>query len=547
MYQDQTMYQLIKQVCNEYPNGRAIFYKGTFISYKKFLKLIDESADVLYNVLGVRKGDVILVSLPNLPDVLVLFYALNKIGAVCNLLHPLTPFNQSMSVILKTNSKLAIVFEQRVAREIEKYREIQDKVYVVRAENYLPLFSKFIYHNFMNNKIRKKIGKTRKFEGFKYYHNLKPTGKEVPVDTEYTDLAVLLHSSSTTGEPKTVCLSDIPFNYIAEHTNDYLSMKEGEATGHMMLTVLPSFHGFGLEMSMHAPLVNKMGCVLIPKFSPKEVTKALNKTKWRVACGVPTMYDKLFHDDKFVNSKYFKDIYVCYCGGDLLTDTLREYIDSRFKSHGSKGVIREGYGLAETVAVNIINTVSDFKEGSIGKAIPGTEIKIMNENSEEVPNGTIGEIVVKSPANMMKYLKDKKTTSQVLKDGWLHTGDVGYKDDEGFFYFKSRTKRIVKVSGVTVFPPEVERLIETIPNVKKACVIVIPDQKLGHVMKAIVVANFVDETQMRKTIIDTCSNYLVRWSVPKEIEFRDELPVTPFGKVNFRQLQDEENKKRGIC
>ena len=166
-----TLYQAVRESALEAPSVKAVYYQGNIIKYKRFLKLVDDTADILYNVLGIRKDDIILISQPNIPEVLLLFYAVNKIGAISNLVHPFTPFNQVKAIMEKTGSKCAFLFEQRVAKEVEKYREIADKIYVTRVENFLPPVAKFIYHNFMNNKIRKKLGKARKFDGFKYFHD----------------------------------------------------------------------------------------------------------------------------------------------------------------------------------------------------------------------------------------------------------------------------------------------------------------------------------------------------------------------------------------
>ena len=480
-----------------------------------------------------------------MPEVVIIFDALNKIGAVTNFVHPFTPFNQVQSIIKKTNSKYAFLFEQRIAKEVEKYREVSDNVYVTRIEDYLPSVSKFIYHNFMNNKIRKKLGKTRGFKGFNYFHNLKPTGKGSPTAAYKEDkCTVLLHSGSTTGDPKTICLSDKAFNYIAGICDTITGYDFKKIEGKMMLAVLPSFHGFGLAMTMHCPLACKMGSVMVPKFTPKQIVKDLNKTHFRFACGVPTMYEKLFNYTPFLKNKNFKNIRACYCGGDALKTSERDKINQLFKDKGSDGRVLEGYGLTECIAVNCVNTNMNHKYGSIGLPLKGAEFKIVDPNGKELPRNSIGEIIIKSGSIMLGYYQDEKATKNTIKDGWLYTGDLGYIDDDGYIFFKSRLKRVVKVSGVAVFPSEVERLIESMPQVKKASAIEIPDAKLQSAIKVFVVANYFDEEGMRREILDTCRKYLIRWAVPKEIEFREELPVTKLGKVDYRALQEEENNKR---
>ena len=546
--QNPTIYEKLEEAIKDFPHGLAVYYQGTKISYKKFGKLINRMADILSNRLGVKKNDVLLISQPNIPEVLVLFYAANKIGAVCDFVHPFTPFNQIKAIIKHTKAKYAFLFEQRIAKEVDRYRDLADMIYVTRVEDFLPKGKKFIYHNFMNNAIRKKLGKWRgSFPGFKYLKDLKPTGK-VPETVKNDDnrTTILLHSGSTTGAPKTICLCDENLNFVAEHACEMLACKPEEIRGGGMLSVLPSFHGFGLCITMHAPLITRFACILMPKFSAKETAKIMSKTKVSCICGVPTMYENLLKCPEFVNNKKLKNLMVVFCGGDSLPSKLQHDFDEAMKKQGSKCRMFEGYGLTEAVCVNIVNTFDHNREGSIGYPISGAEFKIMDDNGKELPRGEIGEICLKSKAVMNGYFKDEAATKEAIKDGWLYTGDLGYMDKDGYVFFKQRKKRVVKVSGVGVFPTEIERLVENVPGVEACCAIQIPDARLQNAIKIFVVAKFFDEEGMRDSIMETCKKYLIRWSVPKEIEFCDSLPKTLLGKIDFKLLQEQENKKRGI-
>ena len=550
MMTELTMYQALKAMAIKYPHDLALYYQGTKITFKQLLKRIDIAADILYHSLQVRENDVVVIAQPNIPETIVLFYATNKIGATANLIHPFTPFNQVKAIMDKTHTKVAFLFEQRIAKEVERYRDIANKIYVTRIEDDLPLFSKFIYHNFMNFRIRKKLGKLPsrfKFNGFKYTYQLKPTGKVVPEATPNKNrCSVLLHSGSTTGKPKTICLSDYCFNYIAQYAYSFLAVKPEEMRGHKMLSVLPSFHGFGLCMTMHAPLANGFTSVLVPKFKADKIVKVMNKTKLTCMCGVPTIYEKLLLEPAFVNSKNLKYLHCCFCGGDSMPVDLEERFNKAMEKAGSKCRLFQGYGLTEAVAVNCVNTFNAHRSGSLGKAMPEATFKVVNEKGQEVPRGELGEIIINSGAIMLGYYQDEEATKACLKDGYLYTGDLGYMDEDDFIFFKQRKKRVVKVSGVAVFPSEVEQLIESMPEVSVCAAIRIPDEKLQNSLKVFVVAKYFDETDMKDKILETCRKYLIRWSVPTEIEFRKELPLTMLGKVNFRLLQEEEDKKRGL-
>ena len=543
-----SMYEKFYEAVQDFPRGLAVYYQGTRISFAKLNKLIERTADIFANRLGIKPGDIVMVAQPNIPEVLIIFYALNKIGAITNFVHPFTPFNQIRSIMKKTHVKVAFMFEQRIAKEVDKYRELADKIYVTRVEDFLPLGKKFIYHNFMNFAIRRKLGKWRgQFKGFNYFYQLKPTGKKVETyKGDNSKTSVLLHSGSTTGDPKTICLSNNNFNFLSDRACEFLACKPEFIRGKGMLSVLPSFHGFGLCMTMHAPLCNRFASILMPKFTIDELIKVMNKAPVACICGVPTMYEKMLESDKFLNNKHLKDIHVVFCGGDTLPLSLKKKFDDTMAAHGSYCKMFEGYGLTEAIAVNCVNTYDHNKEKSIGYPMTGATFRIVDQQDNEVPRGTVGEITIKSPAMMVGYFEDEENTKKCIKDGFLYTGDLGYMDEDGFIYFSQRKKRVVKVSGVGVFPTEVERLIETIPGVSSCCAVQIPDEKLQHALKVFVVAKYFDEEGMRNQIIDTCRKYLIRWSVPKEVEFRKELPATLLGKVDFVKLQKEEDISRGI-
>lgn len=548
MFEKLSMYEAIKLTAEKYPNNLAIYYQGKKIKYSAFIKRVDRMADILYHRLGIRQNDIVLVAQPNIPDTLVLTYALNKIGVVVNFVHPYTPYNQIHNIMIKTRTKAAFVFEQRVAKEVKSYRRIADQVYVTRIEDDLPFFKKVFYHVFMDFAIRKVLGRYRgQFSGFKYVSHLKPTG--LPVDTvkdKQDDVSVLLHSGSTTGDPKTICLSDSNFNYVVEHADEFLCCSHDDIKAKGMLSVLPSFHGFGFCMTMHQPLTIGYSVVLIPKYSPKAVVDAMNHTPISLMCGVPTMYESLIHSKEFNECKKVKNLYVAWCGGDYLPKETKDKFDELMKKNGAKCRLFEGYGLTEAISVNSINTFDNNRDGSIGKAMSGTEFSIQDDDCNMLKPGEVGEICIKGPAMMKKYLDNEVGTKEAIRNGWVHTGDLGTMDEDGFVYFKSRKKRVIKVSGVGVFPSEIENLVCHIPGIKEVCAIEIPDIKLQHGVKLFVVADYFDEEGMRNQIMDVCKKYLIRWAMPREIEFVDSLPKTLIGKIDFKKVQQEENERRGI-
>ena len=549
MIEDKTLYQAIEMAAHKHPHNLAMYYKGKKISYRKMLKRIDRMANILVHQIGVEKDDVVLIAQPNIPDVITLVYAVNKIGAICNLVHPFTPYNQIEKIMRQTNTKVAFIFEQRVAKEVEKYREIADKIYVTRVEDDLPLIKKFVYHNFMNRAIRKKLGKFRgSFKGFKYMRDLKATRQPVEVVTDkFEKMSVLLHSGSTTGDPKTICLSDQKFEYICDQSYKILCCKPEEMSNGGFLTVLPSFHGFGLCMCMHAPLCWGSSLIMMPKFNNDEASKSMAKVKTICIIGVPTMFENMLKSEHFQKNKKLKSLIACYCGGDTMSISLKKRFDEVMIRHGARARLYQGYGLTEAIAVNCVNTHEHHKDNTIGYPLEGAEFAIFSPEDKKLGPNEVGEICLKSGAVMLGYYNDEEATKATFnKDGWLKTGDLGYIDEDGFIYFNQRKKRVVKVSGVGVFPTEIEHLVESVPGVEAVCAIRIPDPKLQSAIKLFVVAKYFDEVGMKNLILDTCRKYLIRWAVPKEIEFIKELPYTLYNKVDFRKLQEQEDAKRGI-
>lgn len=545
MFENMSLYQAFTSAYKKVPNETAIYYQGIRISYTKLHSIINKIAAAMEDNLNIKKGDMVIVAQPNIPHAIILFYALNKIGAICNFVHPFTPYNQLKAIMDKTDAKIAFVFEQRVAKEVDKYKELVDRVYVTRVEDFLPPFKKWIYHTFLNRKIRKKLAKSWKFKGFSYVNDLKSNRIYTSTVSDFKDdFAVLLHSGSTTGEPKSICLSNWNFNFLAGHAYEYLCLTQEDVKGTGMLSVLPSFHGFGLLWTMHAPIVNCFASVLIPKFSPKAVVDACKDMKVIAMCGVPTMYEKLVNYKDFQNLKNLKWLKVAWCGGDAMPSSLEERFNTILKNNNSSGHLYEGYGLTESIAAVIVNTPQHYCQDSIGFPGSGVEVKIVDENRKTVKTGELGEIAIKSPSNMIGYYKDEAATKACMEDGWLYTGDLGYMNKDGFVFYKQRMKRVIKISGVATFPSEVEKLIETVPGVKEVSAISIPDPTLQSAIKVFVVAKYVDEVGMRDLILDTCRKYLIKWAVPKEIEFRNELPHTMIGKVDFKVLQQEEDAKR---
>ena len=353
--------------------------------------------------------------------------------------------------------------------------------------------------------------------------------------------AVIIHSGGTSGTPKNVVIQNRAFILGAKQTGDMrLHLKPGDSC----LAIMPNFHGFGLSVCMHTALT--LGCytTLVPQFNAKEFDKLFAKTRPTIVLGVPTLFEALI-SNKNIENLDLSFLKFAVSGGDLLPKTLEDRINAYFKEHNSRAVITQGYGLSEALAAVTLATPDINKSGSIGIPLAGNYIKIINSNRDTLPFGEVGEIVINSKALMMGYLNNESETNETLqihKDGhiWLHTGDLGYMDEDGFIFYKGRLKRMIITSGYNVYPSHVEEVIESHPDVLQCTVVGIPHPYKQEVCKAFIVLKDGRHNLFVKNDIKSyCKKNLAKYMVPAEFVYRKQLPKTKLGKVDFRSLQED--------
>ena len=315
---------------------------------------------------------------------------------------------------------------------------------------------------------------------------------------------------------------------------------------------MPIFHGFGLGICIHTVQYSGGCSIILPQFSAKSFGNLLKKYKPTIIAGVPTLYEALLKS-KGLEGYDLSFLKCVISGGDSLSVSLKKKIDEFLHEHKANIQIREGYGLTECVTGSCLTPENYYKEGSIGIPYPDTYYKIINtETNKELPYGTEGEIVISGPSVMKGYLNDKKETDMVLKRHddkkiWLHTGDLGSMDKDGFIYFKQRKKRVIVSSGYCIYPQYIENIIDSVPEVLISCVIGIDHPYKIQVAKAFIVLRdkSTDKEMVLNKIKENCERNLAKYSWPYEYEFRDELPKTLVGKVAFNELSKEEKNKHG--
>jgi len=533
-----SLYGILADRAKQNPEFYAVEYMGAKFTFSELVGLIDDVASALKSM-GVEKDDCVTLALPNTPDAVILFYALNKAGARVAMVHPLSPPGDIEYYLNKTGSKWAATVDMFVPKFMEIIDKTEVKKLIVTGiADYLPKLKAIIYG--LTNRIKlPEDPRLIKWKDFYSFASKDPENRrETPRDCYKA--SVILFSGGTSDTPKGVVLSDFAFNALVVNTKNTSNFEAGDS----IIAILPVFHGFGLGLCVHMPMVCGGMSILIPKFSQENYIKALIKQKPRFIAGVPTLFEALLRHPDFAKVT-FDELKGAYSGGDSLLPEVKAKFDAALRAQGSKVDLLEGYGTTECVTGCVLTPPDHYRRGSIGVPIINMETCIAREDTTEVlPPNEEGEICVAGPQLMIGYLDDCEATAKTLRvhgDGklWLHTGDQGYMDEDGYLYFKSRIKRIFKVSGVNVYPPQVENVLEQHPAVQKACVVGIPDDYQGQSVKAFVVladksrgnASFAEELR------EYCAERLIKWSVPKVIEFRQELPTTLVGKVAYTKLE----------
>ena len=545
-YPHKTMYQVLAATARQYPNSPAYIFQGKETTYTTFMKRIDAAAKGLVNM-GIRKGDKVTICMANTPQALDCFYALNRIGAIPNMIHPLSAAKEIAFYLNFSKSKAILTLAQfydKVA-EIVPQLENPTEILIARIADELPLPLNLLYPMTKGGKAdRIPAGK-----GFTLWYDMVKAGKDAVLpadDGKFDDCAAILYSGGTTGTTKGIMLSNLNFNALGLQT--IAASGFGSVAGMKMLSIMPVFHGFGLGIGIHTALIGGASCILVPQFSVQVYSDTLLKHKPELIPGVPTLFEALLRAEKLENAdlSFLKGI---FSGGDSLPAELKKKVDAFLRDHGCTEQIREGYGTTECVTASCLTPKDYARSGSIGVPFPDTFYKIVTPGTtEEVPPNTEGEICVSGPTVMMGYMDNPGETASTLRrhyDGriWLHTGDLGQMDQDGFVYFRLRMKRMIITNGYNVYPSQLENIIDGHDKVLLSCVIGVKDPRRGQIVKAYIVPmpGIEPSEELKAEILAHCADHIAKYAMPREIEFRTELPKTLVGKVAYRVLEEEAN------
>lgn len=548
-YPKGSMYEAVREsaITKKKMNSVAYEFQGKKTNYKHFLNKI-EVLGKAYKSIGIDEGDMVTVCMPNTPQGVDTFYALNRIGAVPAMIHPLSAVGEIAFYINSTHSKAVLVVDLFYEKVLEALKQVKHpvKVVVAHIKDELPFPLNMLYPLTVKKKPAP-LPKDNK--NVIDWSDFISGGKKVKLSDKFPkaeDTAVILFSGGTTGTSKGIRLTNLNMNALAAQVaaNAGFTME-----GLRMFSVMPLFHGFGLGVGIHTALMASGTCIIIPQFTIKTYARDVKKYKPNVIVGVPTLYEALLRSEGFDFDLSF--LRGMFCGGDSLSVELKKKVDKFLKDHNATIQVREGYGTTECVTASCLTPYDTYREGSIGIPLSDTYYSIVNPNNDiELPYGEEGEICICGPTVMKGYLNNAEETASTLRrheDGnlWLHTGDLGYMDEDGFVYYKQRMKRLIIVSGINVYPSQVENAIDAHPDVLLSCAVGIPDPYKMHVVKAFVVLRQGVEPsdKIKEEIIENCKKNVSRYGVPREIEFRTELPKTLVGKVAYRVLEEEEAAK----
>ena len=538
-----SIYEYMMNETKDFQNLCAINYFGRKINYKLFWEYIDRCAKS-FKSLGVREGDVVTICMPNTPEAAISFFACSKIGAIANMIHPLSAEEEIKHYINSTKSVLLVAFNgcyskiRNIIKETKVY-----KVVIVSASESMPIILNGLYNVTKGRKEEKPKNNSLYmfWKEFLNYGNFYEGNLDVKRKSE--DVAVILHSGGTTGTPKSIVLPNRCLIGITEQAKIGF---ETLTPGDTILTVLPLFHCFGLVVCLYSPLCIGVGAILVPTFDAKRFDKLLTKYKPTVLAGVPTLYEALLKNKYMANVDLSQVKYVI-SGGDSLPVQRNQVVNEFLADHGCKVGITQGYGMTETCGPATFGMFKSGKLGSVGIPLSGNVVRILDpKTNKELKPGEVGEICLSSIAEMIGYLDNEEATKETFilyEDGrrYIHTGDLGYMDEDGVIFYVQRIKRIIISSGYNIYPQHVENVLRDNEYIKDACVVGVPHPYKQEVAKAfIILEDGVEESYtVKKNIMDYAKKHLAHYMIPREYIFKDEFPKTKMAKTDYKKLQEE--------
>ena len=546
-YFEGSMFEKVASIAEQYPENIAFDFMGRSTTYRQMVHEIERCAKALKTI-GVRENDKVTIAMPNCPQAIYMFYAVNLVGAVANMIHPLSAEKEIEFYLNESESVTAITLDQFYGK-FEAIRENTKVVNIIIA-SVKDALSRPVRAGYMLTEGRKikKIPKDAPVIRWNEFMRLSEhCFYKYKVARKSDDPAVILYSGGTTGTTKGIVLTNRNFNALGQQV---VAANPMFRIGDKMLAAMPLFHGFGLGVCIHTMLSQGGRCILVPRFTAKSYAKDIVKYRCNFIAGVPTLYEALLRLPS-MDGADLSCLKGVFSGGDSLSIELKKKFDTFLYDHKAVIQVREGYGTTETVTACCLTPPHMFKEGSIGLPFSDTYIKIVEPGTDrELPYGEEGEVLLAGPTVMKEYMKHPKETAETLRthaDGltWVYTGDLGTMDEEGFVFFKGRAKRMIISSGYNVYPGQIENILDANEKVQMSCVIGVPDPYKMQKVKAFVKlsAGVPATEETKEELMTYCRKNIAKYAMPYDIEFKDDMPKTLVGKVAYRVLEEEELAK----
>ena len=537
-YPNSSIPLLLRNSTKKFPENIAISFLGKSITYRELDSMVDSFASSLHD-LGVRKGNKVAIFMPNYPQFVISYFGALRLGAIVVPCNPLYKDKELEYQLNDSEAEVLIAAADKIGDNelFSSVTRIRDKIKIKHIitcslTDYL-------------SPVKKLLAPIKKIRMLSYPNTINfttmlnhGTPPDVTIDPE-NDLALLQYTGGTTGVSKGAMLSHRNLVSDAVMVSKWLPMREGDEVN---LAVLPFFHIYGMTVALNAPILTGTTIILHPRFEVIQVLKTLEKERVTIFCGVPPMYVACINHPKI--SKYKLDaLRACISGAAPLPVAVMK----KFNEFTSANLV-EGFGLTEASPVTHANPLHDgakVKAGSIGIPLPDTNAKIvgLEDSSKEMAVDEVGELVVSGPQVMSGYWNMADETANILKDGWLSTGDIASMDSDGYFYIVDRKKDMINVSGFKVWPREIEEVLYKHPAVNDAAVIGVPDEYSGETVKAFVVLkDGSNESISEDDIIKFCKERIASFKAPTIVEFRNDLPKSIIGKILRKTLRESEHK-----
>ncbi len=539
-------YEYLKECTSPYPD---VYMMEHFdVKYKKSEVFADIEALAGYfqKELGLKKGDVYTVFMPTTMEGIISFYALTSIGVIANFVHPLMSADYLKETIEDVGAKgvmiLDVLFLKNLKHADEYVKVINDSglpCLVTGPSYYAEGYKKF------GSRLGEKIAKATFLKldnAAKYEDVIRRRRRPDMLVQNGSDIAVYLNGGGTTGKSKTIKLTNKAINELVARVSDIDEIRD--PGNECEVIVLPMFHCFGLCLAIHMAMCNS-GCVIpMMQFDEKIFCGVMKKNRVVGFGGIPLMFAKLMRDKHF-DGPWLKNIRLMFCGGDDVSNAFIDEYNSYFEKWGAEGRLYQGYGLTEIASVCCTNTAAEHKTGSIGKALRGVNIQIWDDDHKRVPTGEIGEIVISGPTIMSGYyVKDDPDGEEGLYTDdngvkWVLSGDLGYEDEDGFFFFSGRKKRVIIIAGYNVYPSDIEKELSTLDFIRDSCAVQGWSGGRSIVRLFVSLKKSGDTEEYERIIRETCEENFSKFYVPREIVFLDELPQTPLMKIDYRKLTQQ--------